>query len=290
MGKDEVVNWLRDPLVLFLLLGGALAALHAATRAEEPETPADLRIVVTDADVNWLTVRFQKTWNRDPTLEEMRNLVDHRIRDEMLYRESVALGIDKADGALRRRMALKVEYLAKDAAGLAEPTEAELQAYLAAHPERFAIEPRRRFTHVYVSREKRGAEAASHAKALLARLRAEATLDPASLADVFLLEPSQPLLRKTDVERSFGAAFAEALFALEPGGWRGPVASTYGLHVVRVEEVEPGRAPPLEQVRDRVRTEVIEARQREVFEAYIERLREKYRVELRTTLLGEKQP
>jgi peptidyl-prolyl cis-trans isomerase C len=281
------MKWLRDPLVLFLILGSGLAAIHAALRAEAPGTPADLRITVTDDDVRWLALGFNKTRGRAPTLQEIRSLVDRRVRDEMLYREAVALNLDQGDEALRRRLAMKIEYLAKDAVAAAEPSEEALQAHLDANAERYAVAPRRRFTQVYVNSDKRGAGAAEHAKALLARLRSERDLDPASVADVFMLEVVHPLARETDVERRFGKALARAIFGLDPGTWQGPLKSTYGLHLVRVEEVVPGRAPPLAAVRDRVRAAVVEARQTEVLEAYVARLRTKYEIELSTMLLDD---
>ncbi|MHC5012362.1 MAG: peptidylprolyl isomerase [Planctomycetota bacterium] len=278
---------LRDPLVLFLLLGCGLAALHFATRDDAPRLQRDTLIVVTDGDIRWLTQVFERTWSRPPTPEEVRALVDRRVRDEILYREALALGLDQGDAALRRRIAMKLEYLARDAGGLVEPTDAELEVYLAAHTERYAEAPRRAFTQVYV----RGDDtdpAASEARArrLLDRLRAEPDVDPDTVGDGFLIDRRQPPMTPAEVARLFGEGFAEALLALSGDGWQGPIRSGYGLHLVRIDAEMPGGPQTLEVVRDRVREDLLDGRREAALEAYLEALRAKYEVEIRASLPG----
>ena len=274
-----------DPLVIFALLGGPLFGLHLLTRSPDPGT-SERRIVVTDADVAWLIEAFQKRRLRPPTRQEVRGLVDRMIKDEVLYREAVALGLDREDPALRRRLAMKLEYLARDVGAAAEPTEAELQAHLDANPERYAMEPRRRFAHVYVSEDRRGTEAAAEARALLEALRANPEQDVTKLGDPILLEAEQPMASRADVERRFGREFVEGLFALEAGSWGGPVRSGFGLHLVRVHEAEAAEAPGLEDVRDRVRNDLLQQRKEAASENYIQALLEKYDVVVRSSLLA----
>ena len=281
------MRWLRDPIVLFLALGIGLAALYLASRRDHAPLERDTQIVVTDADVSWLAQVFRKTWNRPPTREELRRLVDRRVRDEMLYREAVALDLDQGDEALRRRVAMKLEFLAKDAGAAIEPTEAQLQAHLDANAEKYAVLPMRRFLQVYVSTDRRGDRAEADAEALLDRLRENPGLDLDTVGDPMLLEREQPLAPPSFVERSFGKAFADAVFALEGDGWHGPVRSGYGLHLVRVDERTDGGAAPLELVRDRVRNDLVDVRRESAVKAYVEALREKYEVVLQSTLLEE---
>jgi hypothetical protein len=274
-----------DPLVIFLVLGAALAGLHALTRSPEADSP-ERRIVVTDADVAWIVEGFARRRMRPPTRAELEALVDRHIKDEVLYREAVALGFDREDAALRRRIASKLEFLARDAGAAAEPTEAELQAFLDARAERYAEAPRRRFVQVYVSEERRGERAASDARALLAKLRAESELDPTQVGDTILVEAAQPLSTAAEVSGRFGGSFAEGLFALEVGSWGGPIRSGFGLHLVRVLEEEPGRAARLERVRERVRNDLSQQRKEEALDAYLATLLEKYEVEVRVALLA----
>jgi hypothetical protein len=280
------LSWLRDPIVCFLLLGAGLAGLHLATRTEPSPVVRDTRIVVTDADVMWLAQVFRKTWSRPPTRAELQTLVERRIRDEMLYREAVALGLDEGDEALRRRLGMKLEFLAKDAGAAAEPTEAQLQAAIEADPGRYAIAPRIGFTHVFLSPDKRGAAAERDAASLLERLRKEPGIDLDTVGDGLLIDPTQT---PDEVGRTFGNAFADALFELEADdGWHGPIASGYGLHLVRIDRRLAGGPAPLALVRDRVRNDVLDARRAAALEGYLAVLREKYDVELRSSILEER--
>jgi len=275
-----------DPLVIFAVLGGLLFGLHLLTRSPDPGT-SDRRIVVTDADVMWLIEAFEKRRMRPPTRQEVQGLVDRKIKDEVLYREAVALGFDREDPALRRRLAMKLEYLARDVGAAADPTEAELQAHLDANPERYALEPRRRFAHVYVSEDRRGKEAAAEARALLEALRANPEQDVTKVGDPILLEAEQPMASRADVERRFGRDFAGGLFALEVGNWSGPVRSGFGLHLVRVLEAEAGEAAGLEDVSARVRVDLLHVRKEQAFENYMQALLERYDVVVRAGLLSE---
>ena len=275
-----------DPLVIFLALGALLAGLHALTRSPEVD-PSDRRIVVTDADVAWILEGFEKRRFRPPTREELEALVDRHIKDEVLYREAVALGFDREDPALRRRLATKLEFLARNAGAALEPTGAELQAFLDAHPERYAAAPRRHFVQVFLSEESRGARAEADARALLASLRADPDQEAAQLGDTILLEAEQPLATDAEVTGRFGSSFTEGLFALQVGPWGGPIRSGFGLHLVRVIEEEPGGAARLEQVRARVRNDLLQRHRDEALDTYLQALLGKYEVEVRAALLAE---
>lgn len=272
-----------DPIVLFVILGGALAALYFVTRPR-PEPVRDLTIVVTEADVALIAEAFQRGRMRPPTTEELQALVERHVRDEMLYREAVAMELDREDPVMRRRIAMKLEYLAKDVGAAVEPTEAELQAHLDAHQERYALKPQRAFRHVYFSESKRGAKTEADAQVLLARLLSGKRLDPSEVGDPILLELEYPPSTQEQVSRDFGDEFAEALFGVGIGSWTGPLASGFGLHLVRVGDVVPGELPPLEAVRDKVRNDVLSERKQATLEKYLEALREKYAVEMRAGL------
>ena len=226
-----------DPLALFVILGAAALGLHALTRSE-PEPDTSRLVVVTNADVAVLYEGFRRRRMRPPTVRELKGLIDRHVRDEVLYREAVGLGLDREDPALRRRLATKLEYLAKDAGAAFEPTEAELRAWFEANPERYAVQSRRAFRHVYFSEEKRGERALADARDLTVRLQRNPDMAIGEEGDPILLEPEVPPATQEQVARDFGSAFAAALFEAEPDRWVGPLPSSYGLHVVRVDAVE----------------------------------------------------
>lgn len=272
-----------DPLVLFVILGTAVVGLHALTRSE-PEPDTSRQIVVTNADVAVLYEGFRRRRMRPPTVQELRGLIDRHVQDEILYREAVGLGLDREDPALRRRLATKLEYLAKDVGAAVEPTETELQAFFDANAERYALQPRRAFRHVYFSEDKRGDEAPGDARDLLAKLEKTPDASIAEEGDPILLEPEIPPATQDMVARDFGPAFAAALFEVEPGRWVGPLPSSYGLHLVRVDAVDPGAQPSLDAVRDRVRTDLLAKRKEEALEDYLRTLHDQYEVDIRADL------
>jgi hypothetical protein len=174
-----------------------------------------------------------------------------------LYREARALGFDERDTLVRRRLVDRMRALV-EVEGEAEPTDAELAAYLAAHGERFALPDRVSLTHVFLSRQRRGADLDSDAHALHERVRAQ-HLAPAAAApfgDPLPIAPHLARASHADLAARFGADFAAAVLPLPVGAWSAPLPSAYGLHLVWVEERIAGGLPPLDRVRDTVREAV----------------------------------
>jgi len=221
----------REPLVQFLLVGGAIFLLAGWLGGRRPER----RIVVTNGQIDRMIDTFAKTWMRPPTPQELQGLIDGYVKDETYYREAVKLGLDRDDEVIRRRMRMKMEFWSENAAQAREPTEAELSAYLAAHPERFRSPERVSFDQVFL-RSERQREAA----ALLEALRRGR--DPASAGDPLLLPASLDDAALDDVGLLFGEDFPAGLQKLGPGDWEGPVSSTYGLHLVRIRGADSRRA------------------------------------------------
>jgi hypothetical protein len=268
---------LREPLLHFLVLGAALFALHRAVVG-----PGDARadeIVVTRGRAAALAQGFAQTWQRAPTPDELAGLGEDYVRDEVLYREAVALGLDRDDTVVRRRMRQKLEFLADGDELAGEPGERELAEYLAAHAEAFRLEPRLTFTQISFDASKRGAAVAADATALLEALRTRpASVDLEDAGDGLLLEPRYVDAADGDVGREFGPEFAAALRDRPVGEWFGPVPSGYGWHLVRIEARTPGRVPDLAEVRDAVARDLAASRRRATLDAQFERLRAGYRI------------
>jgi len=266
---------LREPLVHFVVLGGALFLI--AGGGEDERAPE--RIVISAGQVQNLAAVFERTWQRPPSEAELEGLIQDRINEEVMAREARALGPDRDDTVIRRRLRQKMEFVAQDLARPASADDAELQAYLEAHPERFTLPARLSFAHVFLSRERRGADLEADAARLLERLNAgPPAADPGDLGDPSLLEPAYDDLSTTDVARLFGAEFAARLHELPVGRWAGPVASPYGSHLVRIETRSEPSLPPLGQVRADVAREVEAERAAQAREALVAGLRERYDV------------
>jgi parvulin-like peptidyl-prolyl isomerase len=268
---------LREPLVHFLLFGALLFGWFA--RQGGGSGPGSTRITITPGLVEHLASGFTRTWQRPPTDAELKALIDDHVKEEIATREALAMGLDEDDAIIRRRLRQKLEFLVEDVVDQAPTSDAELQAWLDAHPEAFRAEAKVALRQVYVSVDRRGASARRDAERLLARLRAAgpgARSD--DLGDASMLPRELPLGPLSEVARAFGKEFAARIDAVPPGKWTGPVESPYGLHLVLVVERVAPETPALADVRPLVERELQAERRKEQLQALYERLLEKYTV------------
>ena len=273
------MRWRREPLVWFLLLSAGVFAVYPLLGGGA-RPGGNKTIVVSPDRVALLEEGFRKAWQRKPTEAEARLLIEDDVRTEILAREAVAMGLDRDDTVIRRRLQLKVESIADDAARRA-PTDEELAAFLAADPKRFREEDRISFRQVSLSRDQRGERLEGDASRLLAELNAGGpAADISEIGDSRMLEPDYENVTESDVARTFGEEFAAAVKALPAGSWRGPISSGYGTHLVLVTERWEGRSPRLDEVRAAVEREWEAAQALSGREAIYGRLRSRYRVRL----------
>ena len=272
-----MLRLLREPLIHFLILGAILFLVFDLT--SETDQPGEQRIVVTSGQVEQLAGQFSRTWLRPPTPGELEGLVERYVRSEIYYREALAMGLGQDDPYVRNRLALKLEVLFDDLSAEADPGDAALEAFLEANGERFAEPARLSFRQVYLNPAQH-ADPAAEAQRLLGLLRDGG--DPGALGDVSMLIPGLDAASQDEIARQFGEGFAEALLGLEPGGWVGPIRSTFGLHLVRVSQHQPARQPALAEIREAVLAEWRDQRRREAKEQAYQRLRERYDIVMET--------
>jgi hypothetical protein len=263
------------------LLGAALFVLDAWLRPVAPPA-ATSAIIVSEARIRNLAQNFARTWQRPPTREELDGLIESHIREEVMVREALALGFDRDDAIIRRRLQQKMEFVSEEAAALARPTDEELNAYLKANADAFRAEPRATFVQVFLDPSKRQAALANDAKRLLDALqRAGASPDLANAGDrLLLLEPRYEDASQSEVARIFGTEFGEALMKQPVDKWVGPIASGYGVHLVRLEALTPGGTPALDDLRPLVEREWANAKRQALSQALYEKLRAKYTIKV----------
>lgn len=264
---------MREPLVHFLLIGAGLFLLFHFTKGPAGDQPD--RIVITQVQVEQLKARFSRTWMRPPTKAEMAGLIDSLVRDEIYYREAVAMGLDRNDPSVRQRMRLKLEFLLEDLSTVAEPGDDVLTAYIKEHPDKFQVEARVSFRQVYLNPDKHP-DMEADAKRMLARLKRGAA--PGSVGDTTLVQDEYSLATRSAIERQFGEPFARQLVALAPGAWTGPLYSGLGGHLVKVTERVEGRLPELAEVRNQVEREYLAQRRQELKDQTYAKLLERYEV------------
>lgn len=268
----------REPLLHFVILGAALFVLWGILQRNGPRTPQQRTITFTLDDLRQLQIGFTAQWRRAPTDKEMLAMIEDRIREEILYREALAMGLDKDDTIVRRRMAQKMQFLAEDVSAQYEPTSEDLKAWFAKNTKMFEQPARVTFRTLYFSPDKRGHAARADAAAALARLNGKPATWPgaAALADSFMFPDYMADRTPSEIAKDFGPGFARDLFAQKPGAWSGPIESGYGWHLVFVDSLIPSRIPAFEEIEPDVKTAWLGTRKAEASEEAYKKMRSKY--------------
>jgi hypothetical protein len=269
--RRQLAAFCREPLVHFLVIGGVLFLYWHVVGPRLATQPQS--ILITPAHVERIAQVWAKTHLRPPTAGELAGMVEQEIDEEILYRQAVALGLDRDDLVIRRRLATKMEFLTDDLAEAANPTDEQLQAFLLQHPDKFSLEPLTSFSQVYLDPSKRGARAAQDAENLLAQLNAKSGADWKTLGDPLPLPNAYSEAATALVARAFGREFPKKLALLPVGRWSGPIESGFGLHLVLIQDRTPGKAQPLADVREAVVTEWRTARRQELSAKFREQRR-----------------
>lgn len=272
------MKWYKEPLVHFLLIGAALFVLYSVLN--DDRKGSQQRIEITAGDIERLKLTWQAQWQRPPTASELDHLIESEIRQEMLYREALAMGLDLDDVIIKRRLEQKIEFLTDDLADLREPSQEELQSYFEKNKGQFEQPPLTSFHHIYFSPDKRGEYVRRDVEKVLSLLHAKSN-DVESferLGDPIMLQHRYDDQTPRDVESSFGPKFAELLFKLSTQSWQGPIESGYGFHLVWIDSRTESHTPLLEEVKG----EVIQAWQSEQREKtkqeLFERMKNRYEV------------
>ena len=268
--------FLKEPLFHFLVLGALIFFYYEFTATD---APADDEIIVSTAQQQRLIDAFSFTWKRQPTQKEFEGVVKEWLREEIAYREAVAMGLDSDDTIIRRRMRQKLEVIAEDIVSIVEPSKQELESFLADNQADYREEPIYSLRQIFFSTDARGKSAQQDAQQALLLLQTDDPLiNPESLGDPSLLPHSLQKERLSTIAAQFGRDFSTALSDAEQHGWQGPIRSAYGLHLVVIDDYIPGRALSYEEAERSVRRDW-EIQQRELaIDKLYERLGEKYTI------------
>jgi len=271
--RPTLGHWLKEPLLHFILAGFALFAIYGGLRGGE-ERSKSRRIEITSHDIQQIEISWRARWQRPPTASELRSLIDEQVKEEILYREALALGLEKDDTIIRRRLAQKMDFLAEDVAALREPAPGEVEAWFARNQERYAPPPLATFRHLFFSMDKRGASAEADARKDLATLAGK----DATGGDAFMFQNAYAEQTPEQVARVFGAKFAGSLFQEKSGAWRGPVESGYGWHLVWIEALMPSQPPAFETVAEQAKADWLSEQRAEAKRATFEAFKARYEV------------
>jgi peptidyl-prolyl cis-trans isomerase C len=282
--SSHMRRWLREPLLHFLVIGAALFAAYTALNRDPNDQKERRRIVLTENDLSQMTIATLAQGRPAPTIEQMRKLLEAKIREEVLYREALAMGLDKDDIIVKRRMLQKMDFLAEDLSDLREPSRDELQAWFKNNAQRFAYPPRISFRHLYFSFDKHGANTAEAAAAALKQIAGKPAdaPDAVALADPFMFRDYYADRSPDQVGSEFGGKFERSVFELKPGSWRGPLESGFGWHLVFVDSLTPGRVPEFAEAESEVKSEWIKDQRAEFKRKAYEAMKARYEIVLPT--------
>ncbi len=272
--------WLREPLLHFLLIGIVVFGLYAYMHRGRGGVESSHQIVLSLDELTQMDSYFVSQWHRQPTPAEFQAMVEDKVREEILYREGLAMGLDKDDTIIKRRMAQKMQFLAEDVATAHEPSPAELKAWFEKNSSKFALPGRYSFRHLYFSPDKRGASAQANAADALTKIsgQPEDSKLAASLGDPFMFQDYYGDRTSEALAKEFGPQFAVALETVKPGSWQGPIESGYGWHLVFVDTVIPGRIPALEEIEPDVKTTWLGEQKTTAWQKAYSEMRAKYAV------------
>lgn len=269
---------IREPFFQFVCLGiaifGAFRWIDGATvDSDEPK-----RIVVSDARIKVIREDFRAQRRREPTASELRTEIERWVEEEILLREAHALGLDQEDTIVRRRLVQKMRFLLEDMGRVEPPTEAEVTAWIEAHPDRYRSAPTFSFEHVWLSRGEHGTRLDEDARVLGGRLRAEPAVDTHALGDRFHGGHDFEHVDADDVTRVFGGIFARRVQEAPVGNWVGPVESAYGLHFVRVRARTEPAVDISANIRRQAALDLREQQQQDLSKKVIGRIRSGYQI------------
>ncbi len=273
------MKFLREPLVQFLFLGG-LIYLAYAFFAPQTEEENERSIVVNASKVQWMHNSWQQRWNRLPTKEELDGLIQQYIKETVLYKEAVYMGLDKGDGIIRRRLAQKVEFLAKDLVIYTPPTEEDLKKYYEEHQDKYKPDVTYTFTQIYFDPDKRGDSTLDDANKVKEKLVAQGSMlqKIEGLGDDYMTANYFVANTPMEIRKNFGSGFAQSVMELKAGVWHGPVLSGFGTHLVFINEIVSPPVPPLEEIKARVLEDWISDKREELNDEFYKALKAEYTI------------
>lgn len=259
---------LHEPLIHFLLIGGFIFFLYSFSSASAQDSNKD--ILISKEQIKQLSFRWEKKHFREPTTQELSQLIEQKIYEKIMVDEAIALGLDKNDLIINRRLMQKVEFISTDLVQLDEPTQEELLAYLKKHSKDFALESTISFKQLYF---KTYQEAINFQKTLN-------TVDASTkkYTNNFMLKSMQTKRSKKEVSARFGKKFSDKIFNLKTNLWQEPLPSAYGFHLVYIMKKEENKTPSLDAIRAIVKSEYLNKKREELNQKFYQDLRKNYTI------------
>ncbi len=276
MNTSRLPALLREPLMHFLLIGAAL--FFVSDQVGNP-VEVDNRIVISQADLDVLASDWIRRTGRPPSPQQVEQQLRQYIREQVLSREAVNLGLDRDDVIIRRRLAQKMQFLFDDLGQVPDPTDTDLNVFMSNHIERFTLPATLSFRHIFLNPDSGGEAIQDQAQQLLRRLQeSNAAVDTSELGDPTLLPLQFDNQTRLQLSNLLGDEFAEQVYSLPVNHWSGPVASGYGLHLVYIHSRTAARVQQLAEVRHSVIRQWQTVKQQELNNLFYQGIQQRYEI------------
>lgn len=253
------IKIVQNPITHITLFGFLLAVVLLIIFGVPTSSEDNRRIVITEMDVQQLWTSWKRTWQRDPTKQELRTQIQNFVREEVLYREALSRNYDRDDVVIKRSLVRKMDFLAEGQVEGRAITEDEVKAYFKLRTERYRIPPKISFSHIYFNVDNGAAKVQENINQVLAKLSKlnRNDVDLSNYGDRFMLQSDFTHLTPREIQSQFGEIFTNQLTNLEPGRWYGPIQSGYGLHVVYISNKIASRIPDWTEVKSKIYNDML---------------------------------
>lgn len=261
-------GWLREPLLHFVVLGGVLFAIDhfVVGNADDPHT------IVVGADVDReARETFKSSRGREPSAEELEALHRVWLDNEVLYREGLALQVDKGDPAIRERVIFKALSVVDSNVRLPTADDRVLRAWFDSHRDRYDEPARYDFEEAALS----GDSSEAAVRAFVTALNSGTPGDASAGLRVFKARPHASLVE------SYGQEFARTLVQSPPDTWQA-LRTRDGWRAMRLDAVVPGKPAAFEELRGVVLHDWIDAAAAEQRTAVVRAFAKKYKIKYET--------
>jgi len=277
--SNKLTRLFKEPLLQFLVIGAAIYGAYALFASPEDDY-RDNTILVDANRIDAMISEWESRWNRPPTRQEIDGLIQSYIKEDVLYRQAVAMGLNEDDPITRRRMAQKLEFLTSDLASFQQPAEGELEQFFEENQEAYRDPDLISFTQIFIDPDARGDATLVDAAQILEQVKAagEPSEETLLLGDRFMLQNYFAAATELDIRRQLGSGFSEQVIKLEPGQWHGPVLSGYGVHLVYVYDFAQAEPASLEIVKDRVLEDWHTVKREEFNAEFLKSLKGRYEI------------
>ena len=271
---------LREPLFHFFIVGLFIFAAYYLVRGNN-QPAADI-ITVTPERISQLGAGFSAVWKRKPSDKELKKLIEDYVREEVYYRDALALGLDSNDTIVRRRLRQKMEFLANSGAYLLKPEQEELESFYKTNSKLYRREPRIAFEQIFLGSN----PSTTDIDRWLNSLHSGQTSESGSIGQSTLLPAQLSLSPRVAIDGVFGKEFFDQLLNLPVNSWSGPVKSSYGTHLVRLKKRTKAEQPELEKIRSTVLRDWKREKETELRNMDYEKRRAKYVLDIQQNKPG----